>query len=1826
MAYGQDPFGEGPFGSVGGVLVPAPHGVGTGYGGVPYGTGAYGSAVMPLPPPPLSAGYGAGAYGQSAYGSLGMVDGSVSSAVSLNGFQIEIFFSTAVTADGLFFNTSNYIVAPVFGAAPDPTITNVAIGSTDANGPTSVVLTHTGTTLGGRYDVSVQNVKTYTGMPFAGPTAMASAILMNGAPPGYVVTPTAGDTLDVQFDTDMLTEAMFSPGIEDPAAYQFNTTYPVPITVSTITHPTGGDASLVTLEIVGQTSATYNTVISPADAIIYDGSVLPSAAPGFAGTPIGTGTSTIGLGRLLLSKNIAAGGGYGWRFADITGKILPNSSFRCEITIDVPSASFTPPLFDTTMATFDIADGALQVTMTLLRSGGADFLTVASGAFFVSIPTNWSTASSYKFGLVRNQKAGTYTILVNDTPVNSALVGSYTGVAVITHGAEFILDPLDVYTALLFPIEELNFTSSQTVFSGAWNFLHGQGFTFQGNDGISNDTFKVDCGPLVKGWGDATPATKQDVEVRVNGTPVEVASVNPYLGVIVTVIPIPLTPPGTTDVEVDYIWFPSPVMEMAGLNVLGVVLNKYDLNPGNNIVFSPGQFPGGGSKEGENFPFGLVLGPKTSREPEYISHRFLGFEKPYTAALNSPTTLLLNRSNHTVALPDREQPGVGESITYQGNVDPTLADPVWELLGLNSTDITADELSVTGVLPVVDESTGSFSIGQPTVYSREIDVSNPNTIIVVPRFVVDLENEDNPVVPDGVFTGVGFGAHNDQYLYFVGALLINDVQHLGMLTEISRPEEVESWSIASAADIRIETPTTFTMQQSALPTFVREETIGDLLPRFQIIVGTQAGVYEIVQIVDNTDDTATVTISGVFPEDPQFFGNANFTLYFEQKWDGDGDLTRPQTYRLVVVNDNKTIKEGFAQLFIGGSLTGLVLTMSGGVPAPSKPADSVLLFPTSNRGQVFWGSLSRKAMSTSLWDFFRYGTEPASTTFHFRGIVVAAEMTVLPEDDANNIWFVSQGFGYSEIDSTVDALLLKSTSADNMPGVGGVDLTFGYGRIEAFLDRTQVLDLDTTYRVESGTRGSGDAHILVRDTEREVRLATLLYEETATDRFIVDDIPSVSLSGLLLPEQQVTTDEDGWTKTGSLTLVAVQGQVLQYQQAAGESISYSANFSDYFTDPLPSKGRLLEMRLKVESLTTTDGLGNTGLFWQMDADDTGIARGVGVFLRTPVGGDPARVVLFDVDTATDVTTFDFDWQDQAEHTYRTIIDPDLDTVTMVLDDTVVGTVAFFANFTLSGTSDQINFGFANALTTSFSELCSFSASGTPPSTYKRTLGVWLGGDFSDIDNWEIPRTDALTVPNSDPTAVVEEMDWRVDIEVRIHRDPQWGVTILRPDLAPPPFFTGDFATQITEPSAGWINVEYQFLPLLSDALLQDTLITELQSETEPQIGFVAFGALDPASVTQQRWQEVRYRIYEYPTEDFIAPHHMVLNQYNLDNSGEFTKDITVEQVVVLSISSTTVSLRVTNIFADRVFNLEYVDENGDQVTLQPSDFTFDKEAQLITLNDGFSFRPLPQGDADVEPPDGTEADNNDSLNPLPSDPPISVDDIIDRPDPSTVHIPVTVRFAPGMPVTDTYLKSQPLLDGVTLLNEGTPPITKSLVSTTEPVVVFGSQVDDPTDPNNPNPDYILNDPFRTVDFVTIPPNGLYENIEFFEVDNDGLTGQLSSICDDQSKLAGLHELGLEGEEFLELETFNLTDGTPGQSPKGPAAVPVPFQFMAWSGGATTGNGNLNQGFWGPPPPLPPAPGSPVLEGTVPMGVIGILYDTVAFTTEVLYFDKQVPFP
>ena len=1601
-----------------------------GYGGEEHGYSPYGSGIAPRPPVSPDGGYGGQSYGINSYGSIDITAPRMSSAVSLDGFRIEVFFTEEMqVGSGLtdLFDPANYSITPIIGAPA--TVVSVTGGVPGTMGGfTSVIITHSGTTLGGQYTVTAINIVDMAGNPIDSQPTNFATLLTLGDAAEFTVTPTGGTTLLVDFwrpgtsgtvPQDMLTEAEFTPGIESLTSYGFASTYPVPLALQSVTHPFGGNLAEVEMEVQGMTTASYTLTIVPSEAVDYDGTYLPSAATTFLGVELGIGTSSAGLTGLYLTKSIA--NTYGWAWEDTSGKVLPSSSYRVDFTFAVPTAPFSiqPALTALPFGTLFVSDGAVQATVTLNRVGSLDVLDIASGAYSTSIPVTWSDGSLVTISVMRNQKSDSYTILVNGVPAIAAATASFTGVPTIAPGTVFVLGPN--YEVTGFRITEMGFSSTQTVFTNTWNFLHNGTSVFIGSSASTRSSVLTDYGPLVKGWGDATPAEVPDVEVLVNGTAVAISAVNPYAGIIYPTIPIPLMPVGSMTVEVNYIWFANPAFALTGLNTEGLVLNKWDRARGHHYPpASPMPATALGVPDDARFMMGIVLPPLTRQHPILIGHRYIGFEKGYTAALNSPTTLLLNQDPHRVSVPYIERSPEGVSVAYEGTVAPTQAQLSWLLEGTDS-----GQVNVGGTYTLIDASAGTYEDGTAALYYREEDLSFDSTIILAGRLVVDETTYDTN---DGVFTGICIGAHDNRRMYLAGCLLVNDVKHVGFLQDGKLPQLEESWEIGPRAAITILDATSFTAATADLPNIVG---VGS---RFQIFTGSQTGIYTIESLTAQSGGTTLVTIESTtpFPADPAWWGNRDADTFFEVLW--DEALT---TYRLVVAH---TENQGIAQFYIGGTLAGLVFTVTD---VQATPVDTALLLRTGDSGQVFWGSSSRPATNESTWSFFRYGVTPTQTTFSIRGLVVAAEMSDKPEDDPNHEWFITQDFGYSEIDSSGDTLLLKSTSesADS-----SIDLTFGYARIEPAIDRTTLVDVDAEFRVETGTVGSGDAWITVYDTEREIRLATLMYWQVGTANVLLD-IESVSLSGLRTPTAA------GWsTGTGNNLTASVQNQLLVVEQTAGQD-------GTWFVE-LPNShfllGKIIEARLAITSYTPGVG-GNVGPIFGADVMDTFMSFRT-VAAAFVDNGTPAVILTSD---GTPLATFAFDWNDGEQHTYRLLADPIAGTVTLEVDDVVMG-AALFTAFAVSATrnlSFMGAFGTAAASTVAWDN---YSAQHYPPASAKRTLGVLVGDDPDNIDSWELPRgipRPSPWVPNSDPAAVIYEMDWRSYIKVRIQIDPGWGVTILRPDLPLPPWYTGDFATETTEPSAGWITVDTRRLPRRSEPL-----------------GQVRWGSLDPRSVTQQRWRDVRYRVFTSPLEDYIQPQNMVLNQWNTISSGELGRDVTAEVVEVESITSQLVSIRSAHITADRVFNVVV-----DGTLVPSSGWSFDQSTQVLTL-----------------------------VNPLPS-----------------AHYPVQVTFAPGEPVTNTYLCSQPLLNSVTLLNEGTPPYPMSQMTATLRGVVFGSKINDPSDTLNNDPDFITNDPFRTVEFSDDPAS-LYEDLEFCTVDDDGDEGLLSSICDGPGPGMGLVEIGFSG--------------------------------------------------------------------------------------------------
>jgi hypothetical protein len=184
------------------------------------------------------------------------------------------------------------------------------------------------------------------------------------------------------------------------------------------------------------------------------------------------------------------------------------------------------------------------------------------------------------------------------------------------------------------------------------------------------------------------------------------------------------------------------------------------------------------------------------------------------------------------------------------------------------------------------------------------------------------------------------------------------------------------------------------------------------------------------------------------------------------------------------------------------------------------------------------------------------------------------------------------------------------------------------------------------------------------------------------------------------------------------------------------------------------------------------------------------------------------------------------------------------------------------------------------------------------------------------------------------------------------------------------------------------------------------------------------------------------------------------------------------------------------------------------------------------------------------------------------------------------NVAVTVSFAPGKPFTTAYLEAQPLLDSITLLNEGTPPVPKHQDSDSTPTATSGSRFNDPNDTFNEDADFIYNDPYSYLSDEK-DPDSLYSRLEFIEVDNGGEEGLLSSICDGGAPAEIGFSGGLVFQDTLKtpLGDYSGITGTGFTTTIGTGSAPSPVSPNPFGMGSTSvlyaSGGNFVDGTVGP---------------------------------------------
>ena len=1400
---------------------------------------------------------------------------------SLDGCTVRVTFDFPIADNAAFNSPSSYTLLAALGTPAQ--IQAVTKRLPSGLGYLSVDLVTSGTTLGGSYTLTVSGLETVGGIPISPPDNTGSFLALGQTLDFTATAGVSGITLVLKDELARDVALLDNAARISPASYAVTTEYPI----SPVVNAVDVSDSPIVLEVGQLTSTSYIAVIGPAQAYAYSCTILPNLDPSLDAHEIGSGVSAISNSRLVLSNPDAQS--YGWTLLDISGKFTPDASFLAVFMLNAASASAG------TIACVTVSDGSVQTTLTFTEVLGVRVVVLDAGGYASQIGFDWR-ASVFEIRLLRNQEAGFYSVLIDGFPVETFAIALATVPATTPAGTTVMLVADVASTG--FEILSVNLSASETVYTESLNLVFDLACPFVGvaHPTLVNDRVRTRRGPLVKAWGDWTPAGPADVAIRVNGVSVPVGSVNPYTGEIFPVTPIPLTPVGGITVAVDYCWIVNPIFALSGLNTTGLTLNTWGRPNGRTAQSPPSSNLGVASRT--RLPMSVILGPltKTARpKPKQVGHTYIGYQREYSALTNDPTTLLLNKNPHAIADGAITAASVKQAGRFTGVTNPVAQG--WFLSGTDSGAPQGD-----GTYLLVDPYAGDYPDNTAALYSRSLDMALPSIAQGSVRFrAVEVGTYD------GVFSGLAFGAHDGRNLIVIGALRISGVEHFGVLQDASRPDLEASWDLGLKVAATATTQTTITIPMSAYPYGLGYGS------KFRIASGSQLGVYQIATcgIIAashrGSQDTVEITFAPALPEPVANFGGRDFDALFETRWSGQ-DLT---SLRFVArfnpsAPANPDNPNGLVTAYLSGRVSGVLGTFT----TPAYPAETGLLIQASNTGAFFWGSISRRAANQSLWDLAQYAVAPVALTQTVSGVYVENDMTVLPENGPDH-WFITGGYGTGSL--TANALFIASSARASSAASAAENFEFGYSRTDPYLTPKVTTNVLTTVRVDQGISAS----LRIRDTSREVLVTTLLYRETAVARSLVTDLPSTYFSGLQALENE------GWS---SSTIVPIAwGQSLGinkttvlpavWQQTGDQPVT-----CDY-------QGAILTARFKASNLAGQvtpyfAGHIKTGALTARYVR-AAFTAGNTLSLTDEAGTVILVVPLVDLEVT---------WLDGEAHEYRVVCDPVANLVTVSVDNTLAG-LAALSDFSAITPDFTARFGFTGS---GFIQTDWFAFTMTPlralalaGQSLNRTFGIWLGGDAADINQYAIPRSDSSSeIQNSDLTALPVPMDWSLNCEIRAYLDPAWGVGLYRPDLPLPPGATSSaYITETTNPTDAWVNVEYRRLPRCA----QDR-------------GEVSFGSLDSQFISRSRWGNFSYRVRARPYGYGIAQTGMVLNRAIPFRSGDWNLDATPEVRLIPARDFNTVFVSDSAIYGDRIFRVRFAG-----ITLPAASWVFNPATQEIAL-------------------------------------------------------------------------------------------------------------------------------------------------------------------------------------------------------------------------------------------------------------------------------------
>lgn len=590
---------------------------------------------------------------------------------------------------------------------------------------------------------------------------------------------------------------------------------------------------------------------------------------------------------------------------------------------------------------------------------------------------------------------------------------------------------------------------------------------------------------------------------------------------------------------------------------------------------------------------------------------------------------------------------------------------------------------------------------------------------------------------------------------------------------------------------------------------------------------------------------------------------------------------------------------GVVRLYTDGGIDSLLQ-----VTADELPFLEELDVPMDSIEDVFFGSLSRPAMSTSTWDFVRYLVQPINPIQTSPSSFVSYEANIVPEQDVKP--WTPVGYHGTETILATDFLLLDATSASDVTDIGYMGGDYrGFLRFEPLLTQASEFVIDANVQLRTYTHGVSHEGLIFAVDDGTRLMQICFFPDRAT--------PKISYGGRSLPGD---FSPYSWSSLGSQT-AAMVGRVLRITDSSTiDGLVY------YYDDlePAASDDRIiaattdyfLEFRCKVVSYTV-DGSGFAGAFGHV-FDGT---RSVGLLLRETGG---VRYATFHSDGVM-LTQFIFDWNDSEPHTYRLSKSTAGNLVSLFVDGTFLGSLAY-NSFTAPGpsTTGQVSFGSSTPASSAARSVVEWSYCNAwrARSDLKHYVGLWKGSDSATLLGYHLPLkasgrgatavANALGDGNADFLAAGVVSGDKLVVDVGPNRAVYEIATVAAQNLT----LTSTWPQQPSlvdyriVKEVDWTT--YHKYRLTRDSTGEVALL--LDADTEPLIrlsygpsdlpnsggGFVrtlsgglpatAFGSFSVENIAQSSWDYVRYGITKAPSELRMVPHHEVINQWNVMGSPE----------------------------------------------------------------------------------------------------------------------------------------------------------------------------------------------------------------------------------------------------------------------------------------------------------------------------------------------------